>query len=120
RCGWFDAVIANFAVQVNGIDSFALTKLDVLDTLEEILICVAYKFEGKTITTFPGEIRILENCEPVYETFPGWQEPTSHIRNYDDLPGNAKEYISAIEQLTDTRVAIISVGSGREQTIIVN
>lgn len=120
RCGWFDAVIANFAVQVNGIDSFALTKLDVLDTLEEILICVAYKFEGKTITTFPGEIRILENCEPVYETFPGWQEPTSHIRNYDDLPGNAKEYISAIEQLTDTRVAIISVGPGREQTIIVN
>ncbi len=77
RCGWFDAVIANFAVQVNGLDSFALTKLDVLDSLEEIKVCVAYKYEGKTITTFPSEMRILENCEPVYESFPGWQQPTS-------------------------------------------
>ncbi|MCH8872247.1 adenylosuccinate synthase [candidate division KSB1 bacterium] len=118
RCGWFDAVIANFAVQVNGLDSFALTKLDVLDSLEEIKICVAYKYEGKTITTFPSEMRILENCEPVYESFPGWQQPTSEIRSYQDLPANAKSYLDAIKDLTQTDISIISVGSGREQTIL--
>ncbi|MFQ5674997.1 MAG: adenylosuccinate synthase, partial [bacterium] len=92
RCGWFDAVIANFAVQVNGLDAFALTKLDVLDSLEEIKICTEYKFEGKSITTFPSEIRILENCQPVYESFPGWQQPTCDIRTFNDLPANAKSY----------------------------
>lgn len=119
RCGWFDAVIGNFAVRVNGISSFALTKLDVLDSLEEIKICVAYEYEGKTITSFPSEMRILENCVPVYESFPGWQEPTSHIRNFDALPTKGKNYIHAIEKLTNSRVAIVSVGSGREQTIMV-
>ncbi len=120
RCGWFDAVIANFAVQVNGLDSFALTKLDVLDSLEEIKICVAYKYDGKTITTFPSEMRILENCEPVYESFPGWQQPTGEIRSYQDLPVNAKSYLDAIKDLTQTDISIISVGSGREQTILMD
>ncbi|MCH8980607.1 adenylosuccinate synthase [candidate division KSB1 bacterium] len=120
RCGWFDAVIANFAVQVNGLDSFALTKLDVLDSLEEIKICVAYKYDGKTMTTFPSEMRILENCEPVYESFPGWQKPTSGIRSYQDLPANAKAYLDAIKNLTQTDFSIISVGSGREQTILMS
>jgi len=120
RCGWFDAVIANFAVQVNGLDSFALTKLDVLDSLEEIKICVAYKYDGKTMTTFPSEMRILENCEPVYESFPGWQQPTSEIRSYQDLPANAKSYLETIQDLTQTGISIISVGSGREQTILMD
>ncbi len=120
RCGWFDAVIAKFAVQVNGLDSFALTKLDVLDTLEEVKVCVAYKYKGKTITTFPSEMRILENCEPVYESFPGWQKPTSGIRSYQDLPANAKGYLDAIKNLTQTDFSIISVGSGREQTILMS
>jgi len=120
RCGWFDAVIANFAVQVNGLDSFALTKLDVLDSLEEIKVCVAYKYKEKTITTFPSEMRILENCEPVYESFPGWQQPTSEIRSYQDLPANAKAYLDAIKDLTQTDISIISVGSGREQTILMS
>jgi len=120
RCGWFDAVIANFAVQVNGLDSFALTKLDVLDSLEEINVCVAYKYEGKTITTFPSEMRILENCEPVYESFPGWQQPTTGIRSYQNLPANAKSYLDAIKDLTQTDISIISVGSGREQTILMS
>ncbi|TDI93388.1 MAG: adenylosuccinate synthase [Caldithrix sp.] len=120
RCGWFDAVIAKFAVQVNGLDSFALTKLDVLDTLEEVKVCVAYKYKGKTITTFPSEMRILENCEPVYESFPGWQKPTSGIRSYQDLPANAKAYLDAIKNLTQTDFSIISVGSGREQTILMS
>jgi adenylosuccinate synthase len=118
RCGWFDAVIANFAVQVNGIDSFALTKLDVLDTLEQIKICVAYKYDGKLIKSFPSEITILENCEPVYETFPGWMASTRGIRKFADLPKNAKGYLAAIQNLTNTNLEIISVGSGREETII--
>ena len=120
RCGWFDASIAKFAVQVNGLDSFALTKLDVLDTLEEVKVCVAYKYQEKTITTFPSEMRILENCEPVYESFPGWQKPTSGIRSYQDLPANAKAYLDAIKNLTQTDFSIISVGSGREQTILMS
>ncbi|MFQ5706679.1 MAG: adenylosuccinate synthase [bacterium] len=119
RCGWFDAVIANFAAQVNGLDSFALTKLDVLDSLSEIKVCVAYRYEEKTIKTFPGEMRILEHCEPVYETLPGWQQPTSGARTFAALPQNAKNYLQAIEDLTQTRIAIASVGSDRDETIFV-
>lgn len=118
RCGWFDAVIANYAVRVNGIDAFALTKLDVLDTFDELKICVAYKYQGKTIINFPSEIRVLDECEPVYETMPGWKQPTTTIRQYKDLPANAKKYVEKIETLTSTPAKIISVGSGREQTII--
>jgi adenylosuccinate synthase len=117
RCGWFDAVIANYAVRVNGLDAFALTKLDVLDTLEEIKVCVAYNYKGQRITNFPSEIRILEECEPIYETFPGWQATTSGMREYADLPDNARKYLDGLKKLTRTDFAIISVGSGREQTI---
>ncbi len=118
RCGWFDAVIANYAVRVNGIDAFALTKLDVLDTFEELKVCIAYKYQGKTITHFPSEIRILNECEPVYETLPGWKQSTTTIRQFKDLPTNAKKYVEQIEKLTGTPAKIVSVGSGREQTII--
>lgn len=117
RCGWFDAVIANYAVRVNGIDSFAVTKLDVLDTLDEIKVCVAYDYKGKRLNSFPSEIRILDACQPIYETFPGWKEPTSHIRQYDELPEKARSYLDVIRDLTRTKLDIISVGSGREQTI---
>ncbi|MCG8608177.1 adenylosuccinate synthase [bacterium] len=119
RCGWFDAVIANFAVQVNGIERFALTKLDVLDSLDEIKVCVAYEYGGRRLTTFPSEIRILENCKPVYESYPGWKQSTSEVRHYDDLPKNARQYMDAIRNLTGTDLSIISVGSGREQTVMV-
>jgi adenylosuccinate synthase len=119
RCGWFDAVIANFAVQVNGIDRFALTKLDVLDSLDEIKVCIAYEYGGRTLTTFPSELRILEECKPVYETYAGWKQPTSEVRHYEDLPENARRYLSAIRDLTETNLSIISVGSGREQTVMV-
>jgi len=119
RCGWFDAVIANYAARINGISAFALTKLDILDTLNEIKVCVSYEYEGKRITEFPSEMRILENCQPIYETYPGWESSTSEIKKFHDLPDNAKKYIHRIEELTDTGVAIVSVGSGREQTILV-
>ncbi len=118
RCGWFDAVIANFAVRVNGLSSFVLTKMDVLDSLDEIKICVAYTYNGKTITSFPSEKRILDGCNPVYETLPGWKQETSGIRRFDELPQNARNYIKRIEELTGTPVSIVSVGSDREQTIV--
>ncbi|MDZ7261200.1 MAG: adenylosuccinate synthetase, partial [candidate division KSB1 bacterium] len=117
RCGWFDAVVANYAVRINGIDSFAVTKLDVLDTLEEIKICVAYQYQGKNIVNFPAELKVLENSQPVYQTFPGWMESTTSVRRYKDLPINARKYLEAISDLTRTKISIISVGSDREETI---
>jgi adenylosuccinate synthase len=117
RCGWFDAVIANHAVRVNGLDGFAVTKLDVLDSLSEIKVCTAYEYKGKRITNFPCEITILEDCQPVYETFPGWRQDTSEIRDHAGLPENAQRYLAALAELTGTNFDIISVGSGRKQTI---
>lgn len=117
RCGWFDVVVVNHAIQVNGIDSLVLTKLDVLDTLKEIKVCVAYQHDGKIMKTLPSNIRILEKCKPIYQTFPGWLQSTQNVRQYQDLPQNAKSYINAISKLTQTNFSIISVGSDREQTI---
>ncbi len=117
RCGWFDAVLANYAVQVNGIDRWALTKLDVLDSLEEIKICTGYRIGGKLLTTFPATLKELQQVEPVYETCPGWMTPTSHIKQFDDLPENALAYIRRIEEITATPVHILSVGSAREETL---
>jgi len=118
RCGWFDAVVANYAAQINGIDSWALTKLDVLDTFAEIKLCVAYRYRGKELKTFPAEIHILENCEPVYETFAGWQESTAKARRFDELPRAAQKYLNAVQQITGIPIRIISVGSDRQQTIL--
>jgi len=118
RCGWFDAVVANYAAPINGIDSWALTKLDVLDTFAEIKLCVAYRHHGKELKTFPAEIHILESCEPVYETFPGWQESTAKARRFDELPRAAQEYLNAVQQITAIPIRIISVGADREQTIV--
>ncbi|MDZ7343330.1 MAG: adenylosuccinate synthase [candidate division KSB1 bacterium] len=117
RCGWFDAVAVAYAAQINGIEAWALTKLDVLDTLTEIKLCVAYRYRGKEIKTFPAESHILENCEPVYETFVGWQQPTTAARRLEDLPPAARQYLDAIEQLTKIPIDLISVGSDRKQTI---
>jgi len=118
RCGWFDAVVANYSAQINGIDSWALTKLDVLDTFAEIRLCVAYRYRGKELKTFPAEIHILENCEPVHETFRGWQESTANARRFDELPRAAQEYLNALQKITGIPIRIISVGSDREQTIV--
>ncbi len=117
RCGWFDGVIGSYAARINGLSSLAITKLDVLDTIEEIKICTGYKYGNRILTNFPVDINVLETVEPVYETHPGWMEPTTKIRRYDDLPSNAKSYISTITKIVDTPVEYISVGSDREQTI---
>jgi len=117
RCGWFDAVAARFSARINGFTGAALTRLDVLDTLPRFKICVGYKLDGKTIDYFPGNVASLERCQPVYEELPGWQSPTSDIRDYEKLPAQAKQYITRLEELISCPVNIISVGAEREQTI---
>jgi len=117
RCGWFDAVVARFSTRINGFTGAAITRLDVLDNLPQIRICVGYKLDGRTIDYFPASVTALERCEPVYEDMVGWQSPTSHIRDYSKLPPAAQRYVSRLEELIACPVNIISVGSGREQTI---
>jgi adenylosuccinate synthase len=118
RCGWYDAVAVRYAVRVNGLDALALTKLDVLDGMEELQICTAYRCAGTTLTEFPGEIAQLSACEPVYESIPGWTAPTKGARQYADLPAAARRYIARLEELTGVPAAVVSTGSAREDTII--
>ncbi len=100
------------------MDSIALTKLDVLTTVEKIKICVAYKYKGEVIKNFTTNMKILQNCEPVYEEMEGWWDDITKIRSYDQLPSNAKKYIRKIEELLNVPVSIVSVGPKRDQTII--
>jgi adenylosuccinate synthase len=117
RCGWFDAVVARYAIRINGINSLAITKLDVLDKLESIKVCTGYRYNGKVLTEFPTEARILQNCEAVYESLPGWQQSTGEIKNWNNLPPIARQYLEYLETVTKVPVKIISVGSKRSQTI---
>ena len=118
RCGWYDAVAVRYAVRVNGIDALALTKLDVLDGMAELQICTAYRCGRATLTELPGEIAQLSACEPVYESLPGWTQPTKGARRYADLPAAAQRYIARLEELTGVPAAVVSTGSAREDTII--
>ena len=118
RCGWFDAVAIKRAVRINGIESLAITKLDVLDESDVIKVCIAYKYQNKTITEFPYNLKVLEQCQPVYEELPGWNQPTHEITAYDQLPENAKKYLQRVEEILSVPIAIISVGARRDQTII--
>lgn len=118
RCGWLDMVALKHAVRLNGLTGIAITKLDILDDFDKIKICSAYKFKGTTLDEFPKEMHILENCEPVYVEFDGWKKKTSGIRNFENLPENARRYISEIERILKTEVQMISVGQGREDTIL--
>ena len=120
RCGWLDMVILNNAVRLNSLTGLVITKLDVLGGLDEINICVGYDFEGTRMDDFPANLKVLAQCKPIFETMPGWQEDISGIRNYDDLPENTKAYLKRIEALAETPVDIISVGPGREETIVLN
>jgi len=118
RCGWFDAVSVAYSAMINGFTGVALTKLDVLDELEEIKICIAYRYKGQEYKSMPAELKILEECEPLYETLRGWKCPISGISKYEDLPEEAKRYIERIEELTGIKVLLISTGYRREETII--
>jgi len=120
RCGWLDSVLLRNSARLNGLTGLAITKLDVLGELESLKICTAYEYNGEIIHDFPASIKILKACKPVFETLPGWSEDISDVRKIDDLPQNAKNYLKRIEELTETPINIISVGPGRDQTIIVN
>lgn len=121
RCGWFDAVIAKYSVQVNGLDGLAITKLDVFDGMPELKICVAYKHRltGEQFTHFPSQLDALKNAEPVYETWPGWQGSVKDARRFEDLQPEARDYLKRIAELIHCPVSIVSVGPERNQTIIV-
>ena len=118
RCGWFDSVLVRYSVILNGIGEFAIMKLDVLDELESIKICTAYKYKGKIYKNFPTDFEVVSNAKPIYEEMPGWQIPTTGIREYKKLPVNARKYIKRLEQLLKVRVKYISIGSKREQIIV--
>jgi adenylosuccinate synthase len=117
RCGWFDAVVVRYAARVNGLTGLAITKMDVLDTLEELKIAVSYRAGGEELDDFPGDLGLLEEAEPVYETLPGWRTSTADARAWDDLPENARAYLRRIEELTETPVWYVSVGTRRDQII---
>jgi adenylosuccinate synthase len=117
RCGWFDVVVARYSVMINGINSWAVTKLDVLDDVETIRICVAYECDGKRMDTVPGCIRQLERCKPVYEDFPGWMASTKGATRFSELPARARTYVQRLAELTGVPVSILSVGPGRENTL---
>jgi len=117
NCGWFDTVISRYTTRINGFSGIAITRLDILDTLPNLKICIGYKLDGEIIDYFPSTIAALEKCQPIYEEMPGWQVPTSDIRRFEDLPPEARQYINRLEELTSCPVNIISVGAQREQTI---
>ncbi len=119
RCGWFDAVLVRQAVKVNGITGIALTKLDVLDGLEKLKVCVGYKLDGETIDHLPANTKQQERVEPIYETFEGWSETTYGARSWADLPATAIKYIRRIEELIEAPVASVSTSPEREDTILV-
>src|SRR5687767_1940493 len=118
RCGWYDAVAVRYAVRINGLDALALTKLDVLDGIEALQICTGYRCGGDVINDMPGDLAQLAACEPVYETLPGWTAPTKGVRQFEDLPREARAYIARLEDVTGVRAAIVSTGSAREDTIL--
>jgi len=119
RCGWFDAVIGRYAVRINGMDCLAITKLDVLDELEEIKVCVAYEIDGQRSKDFPSNARHFARCRPIYKTLPGWQKSTAQCRSLDDLPRQALDYLKFLAELIEVPIAIVSLGASRDQTIIV-
>jgi adenylosuccinate synthase len=119
RCGWFDAVIGRYAVRINGLDCLAITKLDVLDGLDEIKVCIAYDIDGERCEHFPSSARTFARCEPIYETVPGWKESTADCRKLEDLPQTALDYLKFLAELMKVPIAIVSLGASRDQTIIV-
>jgi adenylosuccinate synthase len=119
RCGWFDAVIGRYAVRINGMDCLAITKLDVLDELDEIKVCVAYEIDGQRCKDFPTDSRRFAHCKPIYETLPGWKQSTEECRTLEDLPKTAQDYLHFLAEIMAVPIAIVSLGADRDQTIIV-
>jgi adenylosuccinate synthase len=117
RCGWFDAVVVRYAARINGLTDVAVTKLDVLDTLEKVAICTGYEYDGELHTEFPGDVSMLERVTPQYEWMDGWRRSTADARRIEDLPAAARAYVDRIGELIDTRISYVSVGTRRDQII---
>jgi adenylosuccinate synthase len=118
RCGWYDAVIARYTARINGIDAFAVTKLDVMGGLDTIKICTGYKFGEQILQEFPLSQKVLEQCVPVYEEMPGWQEDISNVKTFEELPEAAKNYLNKIKELAGVDLFLVAVGPRRDETII--
>ena len=119
RCGWLDLMLIKNAAILNGLTCLAITKLDVLTGLESIHFCMGYNYQGKVIEGFPGNLNVLAGCEPIYDTVPGWSADISHIRKLDDLPEATRFYLKKIEAITGIPIVMVSVGPGRDQTIMI-
>ena len=119
RTGWLDAVVVRYAGVISGIDYMAITRLDILDSFDEIKMCVGYKYKGEILKLVPASLKTVAECEPVYETFEGWKTDISGIRKYEDLPEKARKYIERMAEVTGIDVGIVSVGPNRDQTIVV-
>ncbi|RSV96389.1 adenylosuccinate synthase, partial [Klebsiella aerogenes] len=120
RCGWFDAVVVRYATVVNGFTSLAMTKLDVLDGCKELKVCTGYRYQGQMYRDMPADLQTLTDCEPVYKRFKGWSVSTSGATTYRSLPAEAKRYLQYIEDAAECPIDIISTGSKREATILLN
>ena len=120
RCGWVDAVALRYAARINGLDTIALTKLDVLDGCETVRVCVGYRYAGEVLTDFPEEERIWHEAEPVYEELSGWQTSTHGMRDYAELPSKAREYVERLAELVGVGFSLVSTGAVRDETILVN
>lgn len=118
RCGWFDAVVARYAVRINGLDYLAITKLDVLSGLEKVKICTGYSYRGGIIKEFPASLRVLEECEPIYEEFAGWEEDITKAGTLSELPASARKYLERVSEVAGVPIALVGVGSRRSQTIL--
>jgi len=119
RCGWFDGIIGKYAVQVNGLDCLAITKLDVLDELDEIQVCIAYELNGVKIDYFPTNADDLIKCKPIFKKLEGWKCSTADCRNLSDLPDGAMNYLRFLAELMEVPIAIVSLGANRDQTIVI-
>ena len=120
RCGWLDAAIVRYAGNLSGIDYMAITRLDILDQLPALKLCIGYKYKGQMLDEFPASLKVLGQVEPVYEELPGWQCDTTKVRKYADLPENARRYLERLSQVAGIEIGIVSVGPGRDQTNIVH
>jgi adenylosuccinate synthase len=118
RCGWFDGVVVRHAVRLNGMTGLALTKLDVLTGFKNLPVCTAYRYDNAVHREFPASIRAMERAEPIYEEMNGWDEPLSDVRKFSDLPKNAQKYVRRLEEILETEIILVSVGPGREQTVL--
>lgn len=120
RCGWLDAAIVRYAAIVSGLDYLAITRLDILDGLKTIKMCVGYRYKGEILKQFPASLKMLEQVEPVYEELPGWEESITAVRSYDKLPVNARRYVERLSEVAGVALGIVSVGPQRDQTMILH